>query len=155
MPYTTGMVTDTGTTARMPRSGEWVDVPVLIRDGHYCLCGDSHGVFPRCVGSAIPLKSEDAPTRIVGMTPSNHRRNRKPVDRAAEFFTLAKRRLPRAIPQATVDACDACGPFNDAFYYCEQHRSQAIRNVVLASRKSSGVISLHMMMAEKGYDIVS
>jgi len=139
-------VVDTGRTTRSRVNGEWTDIPILLRDGKICACGPRHGVFPRCVGSGADkpkpkprIKRHDTPQAQV----------------AQEFFALPKRRLPVAVPQADIDACDACGPVEDAFYYCEKHRRQAIRNVVLAGRKSGGVISLHMMLAEKGYDICS
>ena len=147
-------VTDTGRTVRQLRAGAWVDIPVLIRNGRYCLCGDLHGNFLRCVGSAIAVESDRQPA----YTSSRRRRRRRPTadERAAqELFPLPKMRLPRAIDQAVIDACDGCGPFEQAFYYCEAHRSQAVRNVLLAGRKSGGVISLHLHVARRGYDIVS
>ena len=141
-------VTDTGRTVRQLRDGLWVDVPVVIRNGRYCLCGDMHGTFSVCVGSGH-VAGKPAPVR-------SGRRPRTPQGADAQrYFPLRKRRLPRAIDQAVIDACDGCGPFEQAFYYCEQHRSQAVRNVILASRRSHGVISLHMMLADKGFDIVS
>ena len=145
-PYSPGMVTDTGKTVRQVRNGVWVDIPVLIRNGHTCICGDLHGRFPRCIGSAA------------GSTPAPRRRRRQRSFRekmAQEMFPLPKRRLPRAIDQAVINACDGCGPFNDAFYYCVEHRSQAVRNVLLAGRKNPGIISLHLAIADRGYDIAS
>ena len=140
-------VTDTGKTTTQCRNGVWVEVPVLRRNGRLCMCGDLHGRFARCVGSASedevkPPRPRKAPDHPAART-------------AQEFFALPKRRLPVAVPQADIDACSGCGPFEDAFYYCETHRRQAIRNVILAGRKSGGVISLHMMMAENGFDICS
>jgi hypothetical protein len=151
MPYDTGMVTDTGTTARMPANGGWVDVPVLIRDGHYCLCGDAHGVFPRCVGSAW---SPDGKLHTDKKRSVPKKRTVKATE-APAFFPLVERRLPHAIPQDAIDACPSCGPHHDAFYYCEDHRSQAIRNVLIADRTRSGMTSLHMLIAEQGFDIAS
>lgn len=151
LSYSPGMVTDTGRTVRQLRGGEWTDIPVLIRDGHYCLCGDLHGRFARCVGSAA---APDRPRK----TSAPRERSRPGTFNqqvAQEYFPLPKRRLPKRVPQAAIDACDGCGPFHEAFYYCETHRSQAVRNVLLAGRKSGGIISLHLMMADKGYDIVS
>lgn len=149
MPYSPGMekVTATGQTVRQRRGGVWVDVPVVMRNGRVCACGDLHGIFPRCIAS-------DAQKR----PPQRRKRARAdhPAARTAqEFFPLPKRRLPRAIPQATIDGCPDCHPVHEAFYYCEAHRSQAVRNVLLAGRKSGGVISLHLMMADKGFDICS
>jgi len=145
------MVTDTGRTVRQLRGGEWTDIPVLIRDGHYCLCGDLHGRFARCVGSATTPGRPRTPSRR--SEPSAPGTFNQQV--AQDYFPLPKRRLPKRIDQQVIDACDGCGPFEEAFYYCEAHRSQAVRNVLLAGRKSGGVISLHLMMADKGYDIVS
>lgn len=146
------MVTDTGETFPRRRSDGTVEqVPVLIRDGRYCLCGDAHGVFPVCVGGAW---SPDGALHT-GRAPSVPRKRTVTVTEQVNFFVLPERRLPRAVPQDTVDACGSCGPHNDAFYYCEDHRSQAVRNVLLAARTRSGIISLHMTMAEQGFDIVS
>ena len=139
----------TGEMTIQRRNGVWVEVPIVRRNGRLCACGDAHGVFPNCVGSAW-----DNPA------PRPKRRNRKPVDNPAarsvqEFFPLNNRRLPRAVPQDIIDACDECGPVHKAFYYCSAHRRQAVRNVLIARRKSAGISSLHMMMAEKGFDIAS
>ena len=140
-------VVSTGRTTRARHNGEWVDVQIVLRNGKVCACGPLHGKFSRCVGSA----SQDA-----APAPRPRPRRDSPQARTAqEFFPLPKRRLPVAVPQADIDACDKCGPFEQAFYYCERHRRQAIRNVLLAGRKSGGVISLHLMMAENGYDICS
>lgn len=135
----------TGQTANRMTGGVLVEVPIVLRNGRTCACGDLHGVFPRCVGSDWD-QPRPAPRR------------RKPADRplvhvTQEFFPLPKGRLPRAIPQSTIDACDNCHPVHEAFYYCGTHRRQSVRNVLLARRKSGGVSSLHMMMAEKGFDI--
>lgn len=144
------MVTDTGNTVTMIRDGIAAQIPVLIRDGHYCLCGDLHGRFARCVGSARPLDGRP------GESPRRRERVSTTRGRDAQlYFPMPTRRLPAAINQAVIDSCDGCGPFAEAFYYCEAHRSEAIRKVLLASRKSDGVISLHLMLAERGYDIVS
>lgn len=147
------MVTDTGRTVPQMRDGAWVRVPVLIRNGHYCLCGDLHGRFSRCVGSSTPVGVD----RRAPHSPRKRSRGRRTFNDVAaqELFPLPKRRLPRAIDQAVIDACDGCGPFEEAFYYCETHRSQAIRNVLLAGRKNPGVISLHLAIAERGFDIAS
>lgn len=140
-------ITDTGTTARQFRSGEWVEVPVVIRDGRTCACGDLHGIFPKCIGS-------DADATAPSPRPRRQRADR-PKPTVSEFFPFPNRRLPRAIPQPVINACADCGPQHEAFYYCKAHRSQAIRNTILASRTRPGIISLHMMMAENGLDIVS
>jgi len=142
--------TNTGKTVRQLRDGVWTDIPVLIRNGRYCLCGDLHGQLARCVGSATTAGTT-APA------PSRRRKQRRTFNDTAaqEVFPLPKMRLPRAIDQAIIDACDGCGPFEEAFFYCENHRSQAVRNVILAGRRSDGVISLHLLLAREGYDIVS
>jgi hypothetical protein len=143
------MVTDTGTTVRQLHDGVWVDIPVLIRNGHYCLCGDLHGQFKVCVGSrAVENRGGPRPK------PSRAPRPRRDPD-AAIMFPMQKRRLPRAVTQNLIDNCSDCGPHHEAFYYCPSHRQQAVRNVLLAARKRSGIISLHLTMADRGYDIVS
>lgn len=140
-------VTETGRTVRQRRGGVWVDVPVVMRGSRVCACGDLHGVFPTCIGSDAQSRPPQRRPRKAAESPA--------VRSAQEFFPLPNRRLPRAIPQATIDACSDCHPVHEAFYYCEAHRRQAVRNVLIARRKSAGVSSLHMMMAEKGFDICS
>jgi len=142
------MVIDTGTTAPQRRDGVWVQVPVLIRDGRYCLCGDLHGQSKVCVGSAFGPDG-------AGNSPKPRRDRSVRPQPASDHFMLEPRRLPRAIPAATIAACAECRPQGEAFWYCGSHRSQAVRNVLLASRRNSGITSLHMMMADKGLDIVS
>jgi hypothetical protein len=142
------MVTDTGTTAPQRRGDVWVQVPVLIRDGRYCLCGDLHGRFKVCVGGEFGPNG-------VGTAPKPRRDRSVRPQPASDYFKLEPRRLPRAIPAETIAACGECRPQGEAFWYCGEHRSQAVRNVLLASRRDSGITSLHMMMADKGLDIVS
>jgi len=142
-------IRDTGQTSRSMRWGVWVDVPIVMRATGICVCGDLHGQFPKCIGSGANTRPPSR--RKTAREAPDH-----PVSRIAqEIFPLPKRRLPVAIPQQKIDACGDCRPVEQAFYYCPTHRTQAVRNVVLAGRKSGGVISLHMMMADNGFDICS
>lgn len=126
-------------------NGVWLEFDLLLRDGKFCGCGPQHGVFPRCVGSETQDKSRPARRRVP-------RERRQPAE---VWFPVPAGRLPREVPADEVAACDDCGPYHEAFRYCVAHRRQAVRNVRLANRRRHDVTSLHLMLADHGFDIVS
>lgn len=133
--------------SRKAKAARGFGIPVISLDQlESLLKQEFEGKTESSRGAAQPAK---------GKVERNPRKSAEQERAAQELFPFPKRRLPRAIPQAIIDACEDCGPYHEAFYYCEAHRSQAIRNTILAARKNPGIISLHMMMAEKGLDIVS